>query len=470
MNPLLNPFIAFPVLKNFLLDPRRIYRLNPTQIQKFRDNEFRKIVKYAYTVPLYHDKYKKAGLHPSEIRGLKDIHKLPFITKEDLVKNFPDRIIPKNYNKKRGFVICTGGTTGKPVSVYTDFITMGKSGGVQIRELEFFKLHWRKSRFVHIGNFNQYRIDKIAKENFSKHLESFISSKNRLDMDVSTSLPEMINLLDKFRPEIIMAYPAVFQHLAFFKRKGEGKNIKPKILWTGGAILDNYTKRYVEDAFNCPLLNIYPSVEAGADIAFECLEGTWHINYDFFELEAIDDNEKVVAPEERGRVVITRLWGNGTPIIRYVGMEDWVRLSGVEKCNCGLNTPTIIGGVEGRMRANIVLPNGKVFPPGAFCFIEPVLHELNTFKVLQYQIIQKSLNEIEILVVIDEDLRNVGPSVDVIFEKIEKKYKDKVGPDVKIEVKEVNEIKHTKNASKPPPIVISNVSPEEGYEALQAKN
>ena len=421
-------------------------------------------------MPLYHNKYKKAGLRPSEIRGLRDINKLPFITKEDLVKNFPDRIIPTNYNKKKGFVICTGGTTGKPVSLYTDFITMGKSGSVQIRELEFFNLHWKKSRFVHIGNFNQYRIDKIAQENFSKHIEFLNTGKNRLNLDVSTPLPKMIDRLDKFRPEIIMAYPAVFQHLAFFKRKGRGNNIKPKILWTGGAILDDYTKRYVEDAFNCPLLNIYPSVEAGADIAFECLEGSWHINHDFFELEAIDDDGQVVSPGERGRVVLSRLWGKGTPIIRYVGMEDWVRLSGEEKCNCGLNTPTIIGGVEGRMRANIVLPNGKVFPPGAFCFIEPVLHELNTFKVLQYQIVQKSLNEIQILVVIDEDLRSIGPSVEVIFEKIEKKYRDKVGPDVSIAVTEVKEIKHHTDASKPPPIVISNISPEEGYNALQAKN
>jgi phenylacetate-CoA ligase len=470
MNPLVNPLITIPVLKNFILDHGRLQRLNQTQIQKFRDKEFRKIVKYAYNVPFYHDKYKKAGLHPSDIRGLKDIEKLPLITKEDLVKNFPDRIIPTNYNKKKGFVICTGGTTGKPVSIYTDFITMGKSTGLLIRELNHFNLHWKKSRFVHIGNFNQYRIDKISQENFSEHIESFISFKNRLNLDVGTPLIKMIELLDKFRPEIIMAYPAVFQHLAFLKRKGKGNNIKPKILWTGGAILDDYTKRYVEDAFNCALLNIYPSVEAGADIAFECLEGTWHINYDFFELEAIDDDGCVVAPGERGHVVLTRLWGNGTPIIRYVGMEDWVRLSDIERCNCGLKTPTIIDGVEGRNRANIVLPNGKIFPPGAFCFIEPVLQELNTFKVLQYQIVQKSINEIQILIVIDEDLRKVGPSVDVIFEIIEKKYKEKVGPDVIIDVKEVKEIKHRRDASKPPPIVVSNVSQEEGYKALQAKN
>jgi len=49
MNPLLNPFTALPVLKNYVLDPGRIQRLNHKQLEKYRDKAFRKIVKYAYT-------------------------------------------------------------------------------------------------------------------------------------------------------------------------------------------------------------------------------------------------------------------------------------------------------------------------------------------------------------------------------------------------------------------------------------
>ncbi|MFO8077237.1 MAG: hypothetical protein R6U21_01145, partial [Thermoplasmatota archaeon] len=223
---------------------------------------------------------------------------------------------------------------------------------------------------------------------------------------------------------------------------------------------------YVEDAFQCRLLNIYPSVEAGADIAFECKKGTWHVHDDFFHLEAIDDNNNLVSEGKRGHIVITRLWGRGTPIIRYTGMDDWVKLKNEVNCSCGLTTTVIDGGVEGRKRANIILPNGKVFPPGAFCFITPVLNKLNTFKVKQYQIIQQKKDEIEILLVIDESLRHVGPPVDQIREGIKKIYQEKAGPEVIITIKEVDEIVHPKDRSKPPPIVISNVSPDEGYHTL----
>jgi len=124
------------------------------------------------------------------------------------------------------------------------------------------------------------------------------------------------------------------------------------------------------------------------------------------------------------------------------------------------------GGVEGRMRANIVLPNAKIFPAGAFCFIDPVLNKHNTFKIKQYQIIQQKINEIDILLVIDEDLRHKGISVETLKEENKHIYQQKVGLGITITVKEVDEITHPKDASKPPPIVISHVSEEERYQIL----
>jgi len=469
MNPLLNPYTSYKLLRELLVNNRRLYNLESKKTKRYIDNSFKKLIKYAYTIPMYHDKYKKAGVHPSDIKGIKDIEKIPFISKKELVDNYPDGIIPNNYNKNQGFVICTGGTTGKPVSLYTDFLTMGLSASVTIRELKYFKLNWRKSKIVHIGNFNQYRIDKISEENFQSHVKKVFSLKNVVNMDVNTPIIELVNTLDKIRPDIIICYPGVYQHMAHVMRKGYGKNIKPKLMWIGGAILDNYTREYVESAFGCKLLNIYNSVEAGTEIAFECRKGTWHINSDYFKIEAINDNNEIVQNGERGHIVITKLLANGTPIIRYTGMDDWLRINPSKKCECGITSPEIIGGVEGRRRANIVLPNGKVFPPGAFCFITPVLHKLNTFKVKQYQIVQKTIDEIYILLVIDEDERNIGPSFEEIAKNIKKIYQQKVGPEVTITVKEVKEIKHDKDASKPAPIVVSHVSRKKGYDTLESK-
>jgi phenylacetate-CoA ligase len=466
MNPLTNPFISLPLLKAYLTDAKRIQKKNSQQIEQYKIRSLRKIVSYAYTIPFYHDIYKKAGIHPHDIRTLNDITKLPFVTKDDIKNQFPNNLLPKHVNTQHKHVVCTGGTTGKPLCIHTDFYTIGKAVMLTIRELDSLGFDWKHTTFAHIGNFNPYRIDLVSQQHFQEHLKPFFRMDNTRNIDVNTPLKTLINTLEDFNPEVIMTYPAIFQHLAYLKRKGYGKKLTPKLFWTGGAMLDDYTRHYVEDAFQCRLLNIYPSVEAQADIAFECLKGTWHIHDDYFHLEAIDENGELVSPGERGHMVLTRLWGTATPMIRYTGMDDWIRLKTGTQCDCGLTTTIIQGGVEGRMRANIALPNGKIFPAGAFCFIDPVLNKHNTFKIKQYQIIQQKINEIDILLVIDEDLRHKGISVETLKEEIKQIYQQKVGPDITITVKEVDEITHPKDASKPPPIVISHVSEEERYQIL----
>ena len=79
MNPFLNPSIAIPFLKNYIADINRIERLSSTDLEKYRNKAFRKIVAYAYTVPLYKRKYKEAGIHPSDIKSTETPRRFPQI-------------------------------------------------------------------------------------------------------------------------------------------------------------------------------------------------------------------------------------------------------------------------------------------------------------------------------------------------------------------------------------------------------
>ena len=475
MNPFLNPLVTVPFVKSYILNPGRIERLNSKQLDRYRDKTIRKMVTYAYKVPLYKKKYKEAGIHPSDISGLKDIQKLPFVSRKEFRDNFPDGVTPSNFNREKGQVICTGGTTGKycctsgvePVCIYTDFPSLLQGVITGIREHRFFGLNWRKSRIANVGNFNPYKYDDVFDKTVMSSIKPFFSLDNHLAMQASGKTREIMEKLDTFKPDVIVSYPAVFQDLSYFKRKGLCKNIYPKILLAGGQMLDEFTRSYVEEAFGCRLLNKYGSCESGANIAYECPEGGWHIHSDYFHLEAVDENMEVVAPGERGKLVLTKLWGNGTPLIRYTGMEDWISLGNGKKCSCGLNSPILEKPLEGRVMSNIILPNGKVYLPSEFLFITSVLKDLKAYKVRKFQIVQKKINEIDILLVIDDDLRNTGIPFEEIAEKIKKIYIEKTGPDVKITVKEINEIEDDPDSGKPAPIVISYVNLNEACELIK---
>jgi len=462
MNEFLNPKTAIPFIKNLIFDPGRLRRFSPERMHKFRDKALRKMIRYAYTVPLYHKKYKAAGIHPSDIKRIKDIEKLPFITKKDITNHFPNDITPIDYDVKKAHIVCTSGSTGKPVTFYTDFSTLSKGVGIYLRGLNELDLHWRKSRVAHVGNFSQNKADSAFEKGFLSKSRSFYHHNNHLSLNNFEPMPDIIKKLDKFKPDMILSYPVTFKNLASLKNKGYGRNINPKVLAVGGYVLDEYTRKYVEDAFNCRMLNVYSSAESGADIAFECMDGTWHINYDFYHVESVDENMVPVDEEKLGHIVLTRLFGKGTPMVRYTGMDDWITLSKEHSCDCGLRTPILKGGIKGRMSTSVILPDGRVFPSASFAFISVLLNDLKTKKVEQFQIVQKKLDEIDILIIIDDNLRDVGESVDSIFKSIQDAYRKKVGPKVDINVKEVKEIKST--PGKPSPLVISNVKLEDSYE------
>jgi len=466
MNPFLNPKITMPFIKNYFLEPGRIQRMNSKQIKQYRTKALRKMVSYAYTVPVYRKKYKEAGITPKDIKKIEDIKKLPFISRTDLKEVFPDGVVPKNFDIKKGQVICTGGTTSKyccqsgsePVCTYTNHSTLLRSIIISKREYNYFNLDLRKTKVAHIGNFNPYKFDEVYKENIIENAKIFFSFKNQLNMHASRNTHTFIKKLEKFNPEIIISYPSIFQDISYLKRKGYGEKIQPKLLFVGGAMLDEYTRKYVESALKCRMLNIYSSCESGANIAFECLKGNWHIHSDFFHIEAVDKDMQTVEPGERGQLVITRLYGGGTPIIRYTGMEDWVTLGGGKKCSCGLKNPIFDKPVEGRVASNIILPDGKKIPPSQFLDVANVLVELNTFKVKKFQIIQEEVDEIDIFLVIDNDLRSKEPSFEKIAKKIKKAYADKIGSKININVKETDEIKSDPKTGKPEPILISRVN------------
>ncbi len=452
INPIINPANSIPLIKNIYINPYRLHNYTTKKIHKIRDNYFRKMIKYTYNTPVYQEIYKKSGINPSDIQGLEGIKKIPFIEKKDISRGYPNNILPKNYDHRKATKVCTSGSSGKPLNFYTDFITYSYSIGIFLRELKIYGLHWKNSRIAHIGNASPNKIDNVHEKYLKSKVNIINSLKNYIFINAFEPVNLIIKKLNEFKPDLIISYPATFQKLAYFIKRGEGNKINPRLLNVGGYILDKYTKNYVEDAFNCKMFNVYGSAESGGDIAFECMKGNLHINYDYYHIEVIDDKKRICDDGEQGQIVLTRLFGKATPFIRYTGLNDWVTLEQDHSCECGLNTPIIKNGIEGRANTSVILPDGRVFPSAAFDHVSTVLNDLNTHKIRQFQIIQKKLNVIKINLVVDNELRKGKPTISEIIKEIQSNYEKLVGPDIQIIIEEVDEIKSLPN--KPSPLVI----------------
>ena len=62
----------------------------PAEMKKLQGERLCALVKRAYDhVPYYRAKMERAGLTPADIRGMDDLYKLPFTTKQDLRDAYP---------------------------------------------------------------------------------------------------------------------------------------------------------------------------------------------------------------------------------------------------------------------------------------------------------------------------------------------------------------------------------------------
>ena len=73
-----------PLPNYTVLDPK-LDRLPPAQLEALQAERLRNMVRYVYAAtPFWQRKLDKAKVHPEQIRGLADLSKIPFCTKEEL--------------------------------------------------------------------------------------------------------------------------------------------------------------------------------------------------------------------------------------------------------------------------------------------------------------------------------------------------------------------------------------------------
>ncbi len=439
MNPFYNPLFLLRIAQSYLSDIDRIWRLSAVDLRKYQDKQFRKQVNFAYSIPFYHKKYKSVNIHPNDIRGLNDISKLPFITKDDLRQHYPQDIIPSGFDKRHNLTVSTSGSTGQPVTIFLDKYSAIRSLIGFARVLRAYNGSWNKSKTILIIDTGPGSIENAFFKNSAvPFLQRFVSLDNIRYIHIDEPPEKVLKEIEEFSPDFIGTDPNMLRQLAVLRNEGKGRDVNPRKLFTSGSVLDLYTRKYIEKAFHTSVVDMYGTTEAGP-LAFECHNGNYHIHSDFVYLEALDDDHNPVSLNTPGQLVVTKLYGGGTPIIRYTGISDIITLTDT-KCNCGVKTQ-IIKQIEGRTTDLLILPDGSTLSPLTITGIPAkIMDENNTYKIKQFQIIQHTLSHIEILIVIDENEREIGIPVHDLLEKLKHRFMDKIGQNVKITVREAKDI------------------------------
>ncbi len=323
-----------------------------TEIQSAR---LVKLVDYVYhNVEFYRKKMQKAGLTPSDIKGIEDIEKLPFTTKDDLRDNYPFGLFAVP-NSQIVRVHASSGTTGKATVV-----------GYTRKDLDI----WAEcvARCFSMCGIGKDDVMQVAYGYglFTGGLGAHYGAEKIGAMVVPMSVgnsKKLTTMMIDFGATAIACTPSYLLHIAeVLEAEGKMGDLKLKTAVCGAEPWTEQMREEIEKRLHINAHDIYGLSEImGPGVACDCeYHKGLHINEDHFYPEIVDSKTlEHVEDGELGELVFTTLTKEGIPLIRY-RTKDLTSITH-EKCECGRTTARI-SKFKGRSDDMLIIRGVNVFP------------------------------------------------------------------------------------------------------------
>ncbi|MDY3238961.1 MAG: phenylacetate--CoA ligase [Anaerovoracaceae bacterium] len=338
-------------------------------------------------VPYYRKKMEEKGLTPADIQSVDDLHKLPFLTKDDLRECYPYGLLAKPLADCVR-IQSTSGTTGKRVvAFYTQ------------HDIDLWEECCARA-IVAAGGTNE----DVCHVSYGYGLFTGGPGLNGgshkvgcLTLPMSSgNTDRQLQFMCDLGSTILCCTPSYAAYLGETAiEKGIQDQLKLKAGIFGAEAWTEEMRRDIEKKLGLKAYDIYGLTEiSGPGVSFECEEQTgMHINEDHFIAEIINPETGEVLPEgEKGELVFTSITKEAFPLLRY-RTRDICVLSR-KKCSCG-RTHVKMSKPMGRSDDMLIVKGVNVFPSQ----IETVL--LNKGYPANYQIVvsrENNSDKLEVLV------------------------------------------------------------------------
>ena len=370
------------------------------QIHQWQSERLVKQVKHVWQhVPFYRKKMEEAGVTPEDIQSADDLHKLPFLTKDDLKNCYPYGLLAKPLGECVR-IQSTSGTTGKRVvAFYTQHdidlweeccaraLTAAGATNEDVCQISYGYGLFTGGAGLNGGS---HKIGALTLPMSSGNTDRQI----QFMMDLGST--------------ILCCTPSYAAYLGeSINERGVRDRIKLKAGIFGAEAWTEEMRQDIQEKLGIKAYDIYGLTEiSGPGVSFECSEQAgMHINEDHFIAEVINPETGEVLPYgEKGELVFTCITKEAFPLLRYRTRD--ICILNAEKCKCG-RTHIRMTKPLGRSDDMLIVKGVNVFPSQ----IETVL--MNKGYPANYQIVVdrvKNSDTIEIRVEMTAEMfsDNVG--------------------------------------------------------------
>jgi len=364
-------------------------------MKEWQGQQLRETVRRVYeNVAPYRKRMEEAGIRPEDIRGIEDLHLLPFTCKQDLRDYYPYEMfaVPMEDVVR---IHASSGTTGKQIVV-----------GYTRNDLEIWSdtcaralvaAGADKTDFMHVSYGYGLFTGGLGLHGGAEKL-------GMTTIPVSTgNSKRQLTIMKDFGSTVICCTPSYALHLGeSLKDMGIGKEeLRLKAGIFGAEPWTEEMRKEIEAELGLKAYDIYGLTEIiGPGVAFECeCQSGMHINEDHFIPEIIDpDTGEVLPLGSTGELVFTCITKEAFPLLRYRTRD--IACLDASPCPCGrrlikMKKP------QGRSDDMLIIRGVNVFPSQ----IESVLLSLG-YTAPYYQLVVDRINntdQLEIQVELNEE-------------------------------------------------------------------
>jgi phenylacetate-CoA ligase len=327
------------------------------ELRKHQLQLLKEKVKFCYeNIQFYRNRFKSAGISPSDIKTLEDAQKIPFTVKDDLRDTYPFGMVAVHLDKIVE-IHASSGTTGNPiVGAYT---TNDMDVWAELMARSLYATGVRRQDVIHNAYGYGLFTGGLGFHYGAQKIGSTI-------IPVSGGMTQrQIKIMKDLGSTVLCCTPSYAIYLAE-AMNSEGvdprKDLKLRIGNFGAEPWSERIRERIEKVLGIEAFDIYGLTElCGPGVSVECNEHNGlHIWEDHFLVETIDAKTGDVLPAgEEGELVFTPLTKTGLPLLRFRTRD--ISVIETEKCDCG-RTHSRMMRVTGRSDDMLIIRGVNVFP------------------------------------------------------------------------------------------------------------
>ena len=301
----------------YLLTLRKTLDGDPKKIKGDQNRRIYKLMKKAYKIPMYREKFEKSGTTPNDYHSAEDLVKVPPLTKPELrlwmQKEWDDH--PEKHDDIN--ILSTSGSSGTPLKMLYTQKEQACSDANWARAL---KAAGYRPLFGKMYSFSTSHKGP-RKKNRDSIIQKFGLMRRKVvgeDHIVGDGIADLIADINDYKPDLICLRRNVMVRMVQYAEEHGLSIYKPKFYAPISEMVDGVTRRMLAKTLGDGLIDAYGVSEMGSFI-YEIPGKPYRLVANDIAVANVYNDKNELADD--GRILVTSLYKQTYPLINYETMD-----------------------------------------------------------------------------------------------------------------------------------------------------